>query len=225
MGITATAPDVVVKPQTVAADVAREGEGLDRSIGFLACLWASVGLDHRLGVAVRRVDRGDRRGPSALIAWMIASFIVILLALVHAELGGLFPVSGGTSRFPHYAFGSLAGMTFGWASYLQAATTAPIEVLAVIQYLSTAHWAHGFYRPGGTLSPDGIVAAVILMAGFVVLNLIGIRWLTRANTAITTWKVSVPVLTIIVLLATHFHGNFTAGGGFFVHGCRVQVRS
>ena len=67
--------------------------------------------------------------------------IVILLALVHAELGGLFPVSGGTSRFPHYAFGSFAGATFGWASYLQAATVAPIEVLAAIQYLSTAHWA------------------------------------------------------------------------------------
>ena len=50
---------------------------------------------------------------------------------MHAELGGLFPVSGGTSRFPHYAFGSFAGATFGWASYLQAASVAPIEVLAV----------------------------------------------------------------------------------------------
>ncbi len=72
--------------------------------------------------------------------------IVILLALVHAELGGLFPVSGGTSRFPHYAFGSFAGATFGWASYLQAATVAPIEVLAAIQYLSTAHWARHFFH-------------------------------------------------------------------------------
>ena len=74
-----------------------------------------------------------------------------MLALVHAELGGLFPVSGGTSRFPHYAFGTFAGATFGWTSYLQAATVAPIEVLAAIQYLSTAHWARSFYfTPAGT---------------------------------------------------------------------------
>src|ERR1700749_2398187 len=108
-------------------------------------------------------------------------------------------------------------MTFGWASYLQAATTAPIEVLAVIQYLSTAHWAHGFYRANGTLSGGGIIVAVILMALFVVLNLVGIRWLTRANNAITSWKVLIPVFTILVLLLTHFHaGNFTAGRGVFL---------
>ena len=97
-------------------------------------------------------------------------------------------VTGGTSRFPNYASGSFAGMTIGWASYLQAATTAPIEVLAVIQYLSTASWADCFYRSTGTLSGGGIIAAVILMALFVVLNLCGIRSLTRANSAITSWQ-------------------------------------
>jgi len=56
-------------------------------------------------------------------------------------------VTGGTSRFPHYAFGSLAGATFGWFAYLQAATVAPIEVLAAIQYMSSASWASGWYNP------------------------------------------------------------------------------
>ena len=51
----------------------------------------------------------------------------------------------------------------------------------------------------------------------------GIRWLTRANNVITWWKIAIPVFTIIVLLGTHFHiGNFTAGGGFFVHGSGVK---
>ena len=197
--------------------------GWTAGIGFIGLLWTSVGSLIGSGWLFGALIAVTVAGPSALIAWGIASVIVILLALVHAELGGLFPVSGGTSRFPHYAFGSLAGMTFGWASYLQAATTAPIEVLAVIQYLSTAHWAHGFYSSGGTLSGGGIIAAAILMMLFVVLNLIGIRWLTRANNAITSWKVVIPVFTIIVLLATHFHtGNFTAGGGFFVHGAAIK---
>jgi amino acid transporter len=61
------------------------------------------------------------------------------------------------------------------------------------------------------------------MVVFVVINLIGIRWLARSNNAITSWKVAIPVLTIIVLLVTHFHGaNFTGGGGFFVHGAAVK---
>ena len=57
-----------------------------------------------------------------------------MLALVHAELGAMYPVAGGTARFPHYAFGGAVGASFGWFSWLQAATVAPIEVMAVIQY-------------------------------------------------------------------------------------------
>ena len=217
--VTVTAPPLTAQPQEVVLD----GEGLDRKVGFLGLLYTSVGSMIGSGWLFGALIAATVAGPSALIGWVIASFIVLLLALVHAELGGLFPVSGGTSRFPHYAFGSFAGATFGWASYLQAATTAPIEVLAAIQYLSTAHWAHDFYQSNGTLSPHGIIAAVILMAFFVVLNLFGIRWLTRANNAITSWKIAIPVLTIIILLLTHFHpGNFTAGGGFFVHGAAVK---
>ena len=208
-----------------------DAEGLDRGVGFLGLLWASEGSIIGSGWLFGALVAATYAGPSALIGWIVASGIVILLALVHAELGGLFPVSGGTSRFPHYAFGSFAGATFGWASYLQAATVAPIEVLAAIQYLSTAHWARNFFHshlvnglPANTLSGSGIIAAVILMVIFVILNLIGIRWLARANNGITTWKVIIPVLTIIVLLVTHFHSsNFgSAGGGFFVKGAAIK---
>jgi amino acid transporter len=204
-----------------------DSDGLERGVGFLGLLWASEGSIIGSGWLFGALVAATYAGPSALLGWILASFIVILLALVHAELGGLFPVSGGTSRFPHYAFGSFAGATFGWASYLQAATVAPIEVLAAIQYLSTAKWAHGFYKPAtsgpGTLTGSGIIAAVILMAIFVVINLIGVRWLARANNGITSWKVFIPILTIFVLLLTHFHGgNFTKGGGFFVKGAALK---
>ncbi len=207
-----------------------DADGLDRGVSFLGLLWASEGSIIGSGWLFGALVAATYAGPSALIGWIIASFIVILLALVHAELGGLFPVSGGTSRFPHYAFGSFAGASFGWASYLQAATVAPIEVLAAIQYLSTAHWARHFFHshvvnglPANTLSGSGIIAAVILMVIFVVLNLIGIRWLARANNGITWWKVAIPVLTIVVLLVSNFHGsNFTSGGGFFVHGAAIK---
>jgi amino acid transporter len=62
------------------------------------------------------------------------------------------------------------------------------------------------------------------MVIFVIINLIGIRFLARSNNGITWWKVAIPLITIIVLLSTHFHGsNFTAGGGFFVKGHALKA--
>jgi amino acid transporter len=205
-------------------DVSLDFEGMNRDVGLLGLLWASEGSIIGSGWLFGALTAASIAGPSAIIAWVIASVIVIILALVHAELGGLFPVTGGTSRFPHYAFGSLAGATFGWFAYIQAASVAPIEVLAAIQYASSWSFANSWYDgTTNTLHDWGYLVAVILMFVFVFVNLIGIRWLARANTSITTWKVLIPVLAIVVLLLTHFHsGNFSAGGGFFVTGAKFK---
>jgi amino acid transporter len=201
-----------------------DADGLDRGVGFLGLLWASETSIIGSGWLFGAFGAAVLAGPSAILGWVLGSIIILVLALVHAELGGLFPVSGGTSRFPHYAFGSFAGATFGWASYLQAASVAPIEVLAAIQYLSTSHWARNFFHvnpaagsAGGTLHGFGYLAAAILMLMFVIINLVGIRFFARINNAITTWKVAIPVVTVLILLIGHFHGsNFGhAGGGFF----------
>src|SRR5438270_296486 len=192
----------VASPPSQAPSAALDADGLDRGVSFLGLLWSSEGSIIGSGWLFGALAAVTIAGPSAIIGWFVASFIVILLALVHAELGGLFPVSGGTGRFPHYAFGSFAGATFGWASYLQAASVAPIEVLAAIQYMSTYSWAKTWYvshtTGPGTLHGAGYAVAVGLMVIFVILNLIGIRWLARSNNIITSWKVAIPVLTIIV---------------------------
>ena len=44
-------------------------------------------------------------GPAAVISWLLGGGVVMLLALTHAELGGMYPVAGGSARFPRYAFG------------------------------------------------------------------------------------------------------------------------
>jgi amino acid transporter len=213
----------VAEPQT-SPELDLNAEGLDRGVGFLGLLWASETSIIGSGWLFGAFGAAVLAGPSALLGWVLGSVIILVLALVHAELGGLFPVSGGTSRFPHYAFGSFAGATFGWASYLQAASVAPIEVLAAVQYLSTAHWARNFFHvtpaagaAGGTLHGWGYLVAGILMLSFVIINLVGIRYFARINNAITTWKVAIPVVTILILLIGHFHGSNlgAAGGGFF----------
>jgi amino acid transporter len=199
-------------------------EGLKRDVGFLGLMWASEGSIIGSGWLFGALTATVLAGPAVVFSWIIASAIVILLALIHAELGGIFHVSGGTSRFPHYAFGSLAGASFGWFSYLQAATVAPVEVLATVQYFSTVSWASGWFSidpatGAGTLHGPGIVVALALLVVFACINLMGIKWLSRSNTWITSLKVFVPILAIVVLVTTHFHmSNFTALGGFFLKG-------
>jgi amino acid transporter len=199
-----------------------DADGMSRDVGFIGLLWSSETSLIGSGWLFGALSAAILAGPAVIISWIIASIMLMLLALVHAELGGLFPVSGGTSRYPHYALGSLAGATFGWMAYIQAATVAPIEVEAVIQYLATESFAKHWYittATGSKLSGAGLVAAVVLEVIFTILNLIGVRWLARVSNTVTWWKVGVPILTIIVLLLFKFHsGNFTAGGGFFVHG-------
>ena len=63
----------------------------------------------------------------------------------------MYPVAGGTARFPHLAFGPGAGISFGFFSWLQAVTVAPIEAYAVIHYLGYK-W-HAVYNPTAATSP------------------------------------------------------------------------
>ena len=199
-------------------------EGLKREVGFLGLMWASEGSIIGSGWLFGALTATVLAGPAVVFSWIIASAIVILLALIHAELGGIFNVTGGTSRFPHYAFGSLAGASFGWFSYLQAATVAPVEVLATVQTSGVSRASNWYDGKTNTLSGLGIVVALVLLVIFAAINLMGIKWLSRSNTWITSVKVFVPILAIVVLVTTHFHvSNFSALGGFFLKGADVPM--
>ncbi len=205
----------------------RTEEGLRRDVGFFGLLWISAGTTLGSGWLFGAFVAVTIAGPAALIGWVLASLLLAPLVLVYAELGAMFPESGGPGRFDNHAFGSLAGATFGWFSYVQAATIVPIEVLAAIEYLSTNSWAKGLYNSAsGTLSPSGYVVAVVLMGIFVTLNLMGIRLLARTNSAITVFKLAIPTFTALALIVAGFHiHNFGAAGGFFVHGGAGPVHS
>ena len=109
---------------------------LRRDVGRVGLLFTSVGSIIGSGWLLGALAASAVAGPAALISWVLGGGAMLLLALVHAELGGMYPVAGGSARFPHYAFGSLAGFAGGWFAFLGAVTTAPIEVEAALQYSS-----------------------------------------------------------------------------------------
>src|SRR5919199_542531 len=192
--------------------------GLRREIGFIGLLWASTGSIIGSGWLFGAQGALATAGPAAIISWVIGGVAIMLLALVHAELGAMYPVAGGTARFPHIAFGGAAGASFGWFSWLQAVTVAPIEVMAVIQYAQHYSFASSWQKLQGgqhVLTGAGLVVAVVLMALFTAINFLGVRKLAGTNSAATWWKVAIPVVAIVALAVTQFHtSNFSAANGF-----------
>src|SRR5215471_1572298 len=128
--------------------------------------------------------------------------------------GSLFAAqAAGTAALLGWIIG---GISFGFFSWVQAITVAPIECYAVFTYLS--YYWHGAYTPAGTISAAGLWATVGLMAIFTAVNFFSMRIFNRVNAGITWWKVAVPVFTIIVLLFQFHPSNFTAGGAGFAPG-------
>lgn len=193
------------------------GHALKRVVGYWGLMFVSLGSIIGSGWLLGALGAAKSAGPASIISWLIAAVLLIVLALIHADLGAAYPVAGGTARYPHYAFGALAGFTAGWVGYLQAVAIAPIEVEGAITYLESAPWAKGLdmVNPDSTLTPIGLVIAAAALAVFTVINIMGAKWLSDSNIAVVIWKTAVPVLAVVVLMSLSFHpGNFgqTAGG-------------
>jgi amino acid transporter len=194
-----------------------EDVGLKREMGLIGAMWSSETSLIGSGWLFGALYAAQTAGTAALVAWGIAGVIIIILALVHAELGGMYPVAGGTARFPHFAFGSVAGASFGFFSWLQAITVAPIECFAVMEYAN--YWWPGIYDPTHKVTTGlGFGLTIALLAIFTAINFLAMRLFSKVNAGITWWKVAIPVLAIIVLFTKFNPANFGAGGGFMPFG-------
>jgi len=207
---------------TTAPDVApQEEHHLQRKVGLRGMTLVSLGSIIGSGWLFGALGAASLAGGGgSLLTWIIAALVLGLLALVHAELGSTYPVSGGTARFPFMAFGGLGGFAGGWMAWIQAVTIAPIEVEASLSHLE-AKFPGGFhvYTATGTLTTAGVLWGLLFMAFFTIVNTLGVKWLAETNSIAMIWKLLIPTTTIFALLFTSFHsGNFTAGGGWAPYG-------
>jgi amino acid transporter len=156
-------------------------------------------------------------GPSAVVAWIIGGLIVLAIALVYSELGGMIPRSGAIVRYAQFSHDSFAGYIFGWAYFLSAVSVPAIEAEAVVTYAST--YINGLVAASGVLTIAGILIAMLLMFLFFILNYVGIKIMGKTNTGVTWWKLIIPLLTVLILLGVGFNaGNFSLPTGFLYGG-------
>jgi amino acid transporter len=211
---------------TTLSQTVKPGDvGLKRELGLISAMWSSETSIIGSGWLLASFGAAQAVGGAAIIAWVLGAIAAILLALVHAELGGMYPVAGGTARFPHLAFGPGAGISFGFFSWLQAVTVPPIEAFAVIHYAGY-YWS-AIYDPNanggnGNVTHWGFVLEIVLMAIFTAVNFLPMRIYGPLYSAVTWWKVAIPVLAIILLFTKFHSANLTAGGGFFPTGVGLK---
>jgi amino acid transporter len=191
--------------------------GMRRDIGTVGLLFAGVGSIIGSGWLFGALKASEIAGPAAIFSWLIGGVMIMVIALVYAELGTMFPISGGVVRFPHISYGSFASYTMGWVTWIAAAAVAPIEVVGALQYATRYAAFTREHEVAGetvhTLTSLGYVVAIAAMAAFVVINYYGIRWFARVNNVAVWWKLGVLVVVIVAFMLTQFHGsNFTSHG-------------
>ena len=195
---------------------------LHRDVSTVGLLFVCLGSVIGSGWLFGALYAAQIAGPASIISWVLGAIVMLILALVHAEVGSMYPVAGGSARYPHFAFGNLAGFATGWIVWVGAVTVAPIEVLAALQYLTHYFpWLTDTAEGVTLLTPVGIVISIILMALFTVINLLGVAALAKSNNVIMIWKIAIPFLAVAVIMLLSFHTtNFTssAHGGFMPFG-------
>jgi amino acid transporter len=129
-------------------------------------------------------------GSTALWAWIVGAAIACCDGLVYAELGSLYPGSGGTYVFLREAFGNRTwGRFFAFLFAWQFVISTPL--LLASGYIGFAHYAGYFWAPlANDTRVQGIVAAGLGIVTLVVLyrpiRVIGAIGVALAGVAVAT---------------------------------------
>jgi len=207
--------------ETVTA--AGDDPKLRKELGTIGLLFTAIGSIIGSGWLFSSLEASSQAGPAAIIAWVAGTIMFLLIGFSYAELGVMFPRSGGVARYPHYAWGSFASYSMGWVTWLACAAVASVEVSAVLTYArSYVGWLE---HDNKTLTAAGFAIAVVMLGIFVLINYFGVRWFARINNVLVWWKLVMIVLVIVAVGVSAFHGgNFSLhtadGNGFAPYGLK-----
>lgn len=175
---------------------------MKRSISISALLLASISAIIGSGWLFAVQYTAMLAGPSALLAWIIGGLAIIIVAYTFAELSSMLPIMGSSTRIPHYTHGTLVSFLFSWIIWLTYVAYSAAEVQAVIMYGS--YYFPSLVNTQGSLTQTGYIAATLLMLLISSINIYSLRWLMRANSALTILKITIPVLIGGVILSLFF---------------------
>lgn len=192
---------------------------LDRRMGLTAMLFTGLSIIGS-GWLFAALYTAQLAGPAGIISWLIGGAVTMAIALVYAELSATLPVAGALARIPYCVFGPLGGFIAGWLCWVAFVATAPLEVIAVLDYASNyLPWLTVNVHGERILTTHGVAVAIVLLALFTGINLLGVKYFANTNTVITFWKLTIPLAAAVILIIVGFRWeNVYEYGGFAPYG-------
>ena len=189
-----------------------------KKVGTAGILFASISAMIGSGWLFSSLYAAQIAGPAAIISWLLAGFIIIVIALTFAEVGSLFPIAGGIANYPYFTHGKLAGFLIGWISWLSFVVLTPIEVQAALQYTSN-FFPQLIHRTKDAhhITPIGYAVATLFMFLLVFINALGVKVMSETNKLFSIWKLIIPAIAVCTfLLYSKDFSNLTSvsSGGF-----------
>ena len=187
-------------------------EGLVRAIGLWSAVMIVIGSVIGSGIFLTTGGMAALI-PSAsllLLAWVAGGVLAVAGGLTYAEMGAMYPRSGGVYVFLREAYGPLVAFLYGWASLLVVISGATAAVaVGFAEYLSfffpllsTSNVVVSLAVPWGayTVSAGQLVAAASI-AVLGAINYVGVRSGNMVNVVLTAAKVAglsaIPIMAVV----------------------------
>ncbi len=209
-------PELAVSTQSPASDLPRD---LPRKFGLFDSLSIVIGVVIGGGIFLvpNLVAQELHTIPSILAVWVVAGLVSFFGALACAELGTMFPATGGQYVFLRESYGPLVGFLCGWSMFL-VSRTAQVAWLAMTLALYVSYFV--------PLSP---LAAKLL--GLAVLGLFtGINyWGATAGALVQKVFTSAKVLGLLLIIGSALFwkgphpASAAAGGEFTLRGFGIAL--
>jgi len=192
-----------------------ENEGLIRALGLGSAVFFVLGSVIGSGIFLTTgVMAASLPSPTLLlIAWLMGGVIALTGGLTYAELGAMYPKSGGVYIYLREAFGPLLAFLYGWAALLiffsGGIAAVSVGFADYVSYFAPALspsrvlWSLATPIGAWVVSPAQLVAVMCITAQAWI-NYIGVRSGNRVNIVITIAKIAgLAALPIMALLAAH----------------------
>jgi APA family basic amino acid/polyamine antiporter len=159
-----------------------------RAIGWLSLTAIAVNNTVGAGIFTLPAIIAELLGPAAPLAYLIAGFAVLVIALCFAEAGSFFEHSGGPYVYAREAFGRLAAFETGWLMVV-----ARVSGVAAITSIMTDYL--GYFLPSAARGPGRAVAATLAIGALSFISYLGVRQGVLAINVITVAKLA-PLLVL-----------------------------
>jgi APA family basic amino acid/polyamine antiporter len=148
-----------------------------------------------------------------LLVWVLGALISLCACFAFAELGSMFPDSGGQYIYLREAYGDLIAFLYGWMLFAVAngGTIAALSVASaayvgqVVPFVSQEHVVFTFV---GIAVTRAHLFGLLLIALLTYVNVVGLRWGTLLQN-LSTWTKFLAMAAFVVLGFVMGKGNWS----------------